>query len=375
MLLSALMFAATDCKLGLKVSKVAKRVLSGKVISNATKYASKSGVLFIKFVKDSGKKTGDVCADLGEFLSKKFKLVKKKPTPIKSLNIGFEGVSKKMSQKVAHILEKDINENPELLKFLENNPAARECYENICESAFRKDIRCLRYLSYNADKFVEKGFKHGQGKDLIFKDVEGNVTEIFDKSGNLLGKIIGKTDKDGLVIDITEAEKNILANLFPMSNTKYIQGNNHFITDEFGRVSEVYMRYSEELKAAERDKKLIWESRTIKSQYGVDGTQMKRIPKNDDGGHLIPNSCGGSSDALNIVPQNMKVNRGGVWGSSETIGCNAAKNGSVVERTIKIEYPDNNSLRPSRFILEQKINGETDVYGGVASTVIENVFE
>jgi hypothetical protein len=307
-------------------------------------------------------------------MSKTFKITKKAPIPIKSFNNGLEGVSKVMSAKAKKILEKDIVKNPDLLKFLEKNPAARECYENICESEFRNDIRCLRYLTNNADKFVEKGFKYGQGKDLIFKDVKG-ITEIFDKSGNRLGKIIGKTDKDGLVIDITNAEKNTLTNLYPMAKAKYIQGNNHFITDEFGRVVEVRVKIDQSVVAAERDKNLIGKIRSLKSQYGVDGKQMKRIPQNDDGGHLIPNSWGGNSDAMNIVPQNSKINRGGKWGGSETIGYNAAQRGNTVERTIKLEYPDNNSLRPSCFILEQKINGQTNVYGGIEQTIIENVFE
>ena len=73
---------------------------------------------------------------------------------------------------------------------------------------------------------------------------------------------------------------------------------------------------------------------------------------------MVADSWGGPSTSLNIVPQNANVNRFGLWRDSERIGLEAFKNGATVERTIKIEYNNRNSLRPSAFVLSQKIDGE-----------------
>jgi DNA/RNA endonuclease G (NUC1) len=160
-----------------------------------------------------------------------------------------------------------------------------------------------------------------------------------------------------------------------MSNAKYIEGNNYVITDKFGRPVEYRVLIDKNVEAAGRDKLNIYKAKNIKDYYDVNGNEVAKIAKNDEGGHMIADSWGGSSDALNIIPQNLQINRGGIWRQTEQCGLEVARDGNKVERIIKLEYPDKNSLRPSEFVLEQKINGSYDVKGGLKPTTITNIFE
>lgn len=299
----------------------------------------------------------------------------------KNAEIKIPGVSKaalgriteKMSQKAIEAFEKDVITKPELAKLFLKNPDAIKCYENALGTKYRTDVSLLRYTSNNADKYLGKGFKDS-GQDLVFKDVR-NTTKITDKSGHYLGKIVGKNENGGFIIDIGKAERNTLANLYPMSNAKYIEGNNYVITDKYGRPVEYRVLIDKNVEAADRDKLNIFRSKTVKDYYDVNGNQVSKIAKNDEGGHMIAHSWGGSSNALNIIPQNFQINRGGIWRQSEQCGLEVAREGNKVERIIKLEYPDKISLRPSEFILEQKVNGSYDVNGGLKPTTITNNFE
>ena len=285
----------------------------------------------------------------------------------------FGRITESMSPKGLETFTIDVVERPELAKLFVKNPDAIKCYENALGTQYRTDISFLRYTSNNADKYLGKGFKES-GQDLVFKDVR-NTTKITDKSGHYLGKIVGKNENGGFIIDISKAERNTLANLYPMSNTKYIEGNNYVITDKFGRPVEYHVLIDKNVEAAGRDKINIYKAKNVKDYYGVNGNEIAKIAKNDEGGHMIADSWGGSSDALNIIPQNFQINRGGIWRQSEQCGLDVAREGNKVERIIKLEYPDKNSLRPSEFVLEQKVNGLYDVKGGLIPTTITNTFE
>ena len=281
--------------------------------------------------------------------------------------------SSKLSPKAFKRLQKDVVKNPDLLKELKRNPSAVKVYENALATKYGNNISFIRYWSNNANKFYDKGLKQfGKGEDIIFKDVNG-ITEITDKSGAKLGKIIDKFDGNQYVIDLTKAEKNTLANLYPMANSKYIRGNTVYLTDKYGRVVECRVTIDKNVKVFGRDKNQIARIRNAKSQYDVDGNQVSNITTNDDGGHLVADSWGGDSDFLNIVPQNSKMNIGGQWKSSEISGLQLAKKGNKVERIIQVKYPDNKSLRPSGFVLEQKVNGSNSVVdGGFGSNYLSN---
>ena len=284
----------------------------------------------------------------------------------------FGRMTENLSPKAIEIFKKDVIDNPALAKLFAKEPNAIKCYENAIGSKLRTDITFLRYTSKNADKFFGKGFKES-GKDLIFKDVK-DVTKITDTSGNYLGKIIGKNENGGLTIDISKAERNTLTNLYPMSNAKYIDGNKYVITDKFGRPIEYRVQIDKNVQAAGRQFD-ISHAKNVKKYYGVNGEQVAKFAQNDEGGHMIADSYGGSSDAINIMPQNSSINRGGIWRSSEQLGLDVAREGNQVERIIKLKYPDKNSLRPSEFILEQKVNGAYDVKGGVSPQTIKNILE
>ncbi len=284
-------------------------------------------------------------------------------------------ITENMSAKAIEAFEKDVITKPELAKLFLKNPDAIKCYENALGTKYRTDISLLRYTSNNADKYLVKGFLKESGQGLVFKDIR-NTTKITDKSGHYLGKIVGKNENGGFIIDISKAEQKTLPNLYPMSNAKYIDGNITFITDKYGRRIEARVIIDKNVEAAGRDQyHIVQKVKSVMAQYDVNGNQVAKIAKNDDCGHVIPDSWGGPSYALNIFPQNFQINRGGIWKQTEQIGLKLAKEGNIVERIIKLEYPDKKSLRPSKPILEQKVNGSYDVKGGLKPTPIDNKFE
>lgn len=285
----------------------------------------------------------------------------------------FARITESMSPKAIELLKKDILQTPKLAKLFDQEPAVIKCYENALGTKLRTDITFLRYTSKNADKFLGKGFKDS-GKDLIFKDVKG-VTKITDQSGNYLGKIIGRNENGGFIIDVSKAERNTLTNLYPMANAKYIDGRNYVITDRFGRPVEYRTLIDKNVEAKGRDSVNIYKARNVKDYYDANGEQVAKIAQNDHGGHMIADSWGGSSNAINIIPQNNKINLGGIWRQTEQTGLDVAREGNQVERIIKLKYSDKNSLRPSEFILEQKVNGSYDIKGGLKPYTIENTFE
>ena len=150
MLLSALMFAVTDCSLGLKLPKVAKRFLSGKVISNAVKYANKTGVLFIKFVKDSGKKTGEVCAELCQKASKKRQKSSNILSVAEKANIYKQAANfrKKVTEDMQYVKSQNIPLDKVAKQQIGQKPDASTLYNNMVILGLPEDITIMEKKVY-----------------------------------------------------------------------------------------------------------------------------------------------------------------------------------------------------------------------------------
>lgn len=265
------------------------------------------------------------------------------------------------------LLLDDIADNPQLRKLFSNNPQLLEPYCNMIGSNYRKDITMLRYLGNNANNARKMYYKAPRkrewlsGNDLSYQDisgVNGNKTIILHKStGEILGYQTGNA-KDGYIIELTKTS-NPLGDLYPMSNTTYRGSNFTLTTDRYGRA--IRMKYSADknVKKASRDKNHIGKIKSYKSDYDVLGNQKSRTGTYDDvAGHIQPDSWGGESNFLNIVPQNNKMNAKGLWKDSEMAGLRAAKKGGNVVREIVLEYPDKTTLRPSAMKVTQTLNGK-----------------
>lgn len=75
----------------------------------------------------------------------------------------------------------------------------------------------------------------------------------------------------------------------------------------------------------------------------------------DEGGHLIATKLGGPGEKINLVPQNMNLNRGN-WKRMENRWEKAAAEGNKVEVDIDVIY-DVDSQRPKSFIVTETIDG------------------
>ena len=78
----------------------------------------------------------------------------------------------------------------------------------------------------------------------------------------------------------------------------------------------------------------------------------------DDGGHLLADSLGGSSDYFNLVPMNSTLNRG-AFNKLESRLKDLAVGGHDVDINVKAIYPDNGN-RPIEFIYKYMVDGDGD---------------
>ncbi len=265
------------------------------------------------------------------------------------------------------LLLDDIADNPQLRKLFTNNPEYLKSYCNMSGSIYRTDITMLRYVGNNANKARKMYFKSPKkrawlsGDDLTYQDISGingKRTAIRHKeTGEIFGYQTGNA-KDGYTIELTKTN-NPLGDLYPMSNTTYRGANFSLTTDRYGRTARIRYTADKNVQKAKRDKNHIGKVKYYKSDYDVLGNQKPRTGTYDDvAGHLQPDSWGGESNFLNIVPQNNKMNAKGLWKDSEMAGLRAAKKGGTVVREIVLKYPDRATLRPSSMSVTQTLNGK-----------------
>ncbi|MBQ2934440.1 MAG: DNA/RNA non-specific endonuclease [Clostridia bacterium] len=119
-------------------------------------------------------------------------------------------------------------------------------------------------------------------------------------------------------------------------NVKYRCGefNYIYITDDSGRIKEVYV---EELKYTQRDYRERHNPNTLGKKQG------------DHAGHLIADRFGGSKELDNLVSQSAFVNLS-EYKKMENIWAKALDNGQKVSVDIKVQY-DGDSMRPSGFVV------------------------
>lgn len=277
------------------------------------------------------------------------------------------------------VLLKDIQQNPELEKIFNSNPQMLETYCNFINSPrYRSDVTMLRYAYNNAGKsslMYTRGPKNRRwltGNDLILEDVSGQTFIRQKGTGRLLGKLEGNT-KDGLIVKIHGNSDPALLDLYPMRNTTYMYGNCSWTTDNFGRPYIIKMRANSGIAMGGRDKDFIARVKRFKTDYDINGNQLsaKGNNYNDIAGHIVPDSWGGPSNGINIVPQDALMNNSGLWKKSELQGLNFARQGNAVERTVVLKYSDNFTQRPSSFKVTQTVNGKFDTVQGVEMNEVE----
>lgn len=135
-----------------------------------------------------------------------------------------------------------------------------------------------------------------------------------------------------------------------------------FETDDKGRVISAKV---DKVKIVDSDKRLRDSNRTIETKNIKDGEM------DDDGGHLIGDLFGGSSDQINLVPMNADTNEiasgSEVTGDAsyreveKTIAEAIAEGKEVTDLKIEVIY-EGDSSRPVGFVVSVKIDGVDHVY-------------
>ena len=147
-----------------------------------------------------------------------------------------------------------------------------------------------------------------------------------------------RVDADGMV-HVSDDRELKFNELRP--NTLYEKSGFVYETDERGRTINAYGQIDLEKTS----------SRTIQiSEIGHMGNET------DEGGHIFGARFNGPSDAMNIVPQNMHLNRG-EYKAMESEWAEAIKNRSTVNVQASLEYQDEKSIRPTAFYVLYWIDG------------------
>lgn len=358
---------------------VAKRGIKTTAKSSATKTITKASTQESKAIMNSAVK-----AEI-KSISKVsgVRVAQKVSTKEISMNVATESVEKALNKTAANrweslvkadphtteILLKDLETNPQLVKHFKQNPAYLDAYfRNIGSPTYRTDINILRYQTNGANKYSD--VLKCSGNDIKIIE-ENGINYIKDVNSNeVLGTISGTKDKR--IIHTSGDENNLckIYDLFPLGNTTYVHdyvydnGYQKIIRkmDRQGILEEctIHCKNIPPNVTKDRDKK-IRKIKEIKNDYNVMGMKSsKNHNLDDEAGHIVPKSIGGSDNAQNIFPQNRSMNRSGVWRDSEIAAKKALDDGKDLEITIYFtkDNVDKGSLRPSSVHRIHKINGE-----------------
>lgn len=281
-------------------------------------------------------------------------------------------IAQEGGEKATKTLLDDMAEDALLRKTIQKNPDLLRSYYRMLESPMRRDITAIRYLSYNAGKYSRAypslAKKYGFGDNLIIKSERG-INKIYTNTGEYLGKISGD-NMTGYVIECSSTNRTLL-NLYPLANSRYVWNNCTWVTDECGRTIRGVVTAGPGPKAKNfgRNSKIQSDVVRLKNGFNTNGDPIKNMHINDEGGHVISLSMGGTNDLINFVPQHKMINRNegatraieSAWYRSENAAKAAHDKGKTVTREINLKYSNKNSLRPDNFSITQTIDNEIDI--------------
>jgi WXG100 family type VII secretion target len=172
-----------------------------------------------------------------------------------------------------------------------------------------------------AGKWVVKG-----GKEVLEEGAERAIKEGAEEAAERVGR---------------EGAEDFLrfGDLAPKAT--YVRNGYEYATDEAGRVARV----GGDLRL---DTSVRTPHQTEVGQIGLPG---------DEGGHLIGSRFGGTPEGVNLVPQNMNLNRG-AWKRMENDWATALGQNKPVKVDIRVLYPPGNSARPAVFEVQYWIDGQ-----------------
>lgn len=253
-------------------------------------------------------------------------------------------------------LIKILSENPKLLIFFKENPRFVSTWEYLRKylpedcinpEFLKMFIRANDYASYGGNKL----------ENFVYRRLKDGSIEVLSK--NTQTRLA--TIKPGKIIEVVGDDvNNWFLQLKPFPDVKYIINGAEYVTDDMGRIVSTKTKLSpSNLKTTRhRDSGVQKQMSTLKGSK--DG---------DHAGHLIGDQFGGSSNMVNLVPMNGKVNTV-TFKQLENQWKKAIENGKDVKLDIKLKYPNKpkGCERPDWIEVRYEIDGklETELIKNVA---------
>ncbi len=283
------------------------------------------------------------------------------------------------------------------------NSSRAKILKRLSESKFGK--RALKRQTKKAAKKYGnklKGKAAAEKLKEIYKD-DKEFQDLIKKVGQNEEDLVVETSKDGWTrisyngetskwtsIEISPNKKVIKANGGSLIDEAHPKGgpqneflnhplpNKTYIVDE----STVYRTNSEglvvqvdsDVTKAYQTHGIGNETRGGRPDYNKIKKENNGDPTLDDGGHAVGKALGGCNENINITPQLKTINRGGDWKKLEKEMLESAQNGKKVELNMKIEYAKG-SRRPSKYIVEVKIDGKPYTMNGKSTLVFDNTIK
>ena len=137
------------------------------------------------------------------------------------------------------------------------------------------------------------------------------------------------------------------------------QGDNYttVTTDDKGRKVDIERPRLEIVDSSDRQRDPVQTGRTFDLMDGRSDSDGERM---DDGGHVVADEFGGSSEQTNLLPMDSEVNRHGAWRDMEKqIEAELKKDppSEVTDFKVHVVYGGDSS-RPVAFEVSYKVNGE-----------------
>lgn len=240
-----------------------------------------------------------------------------------------------------------LSENPKMLVFFKNNPTFVSTWEylrkHLSSDCINPDflkmfVRANDYASYGGNKL----------ENFVYRKLKDGSIEVLSKNAAQSRLAIIKSGK--IIEVVGDDVNNWFLQLKPFPDMKYIINGAEYVTDDMGRIvnAKAKLRSSNLSGTRYRDGNVQKQMANLKGS--LDG---------DHAGHLIGNQFGGSTNMVNLVPMNGKINTG-AFKRLENQWKRAIENGKEVNLIIKLKYPNKPAgcERPDWIEIIFEIDGE-----------------
>jgi hypothetical protein len=270
------------------------------------------------------------------------------------------GLSKEAREFVAKNFDDDLtkqflkvaSENIKFLKTVKRNPKFLDTWKFFAETNFCSNPEQLSWI--NRELANEK---------FTFKKV-GQKVEILDSKTN---KLLGTFEKDRLVANAGKGGKelNPILNIHPLiPNTHIKTGQSSTYSDGLGRVKKMACPLlTKEIKV---ERSVIEQGLSKKIKNGIEEIDELGNPikvkagyskYKDDGGHLLANMFGGSSEQINYLPMSNEANKKS-FKKLETYLSKCIDEGKEISEFTIIPKYKGKIGRPDKFYISYYVDGK-----------------